>query len=162
MGKYLELLKKARLGLDASGVTLAADKKDDAILRTAVQKHLNRRSVFDPNYGDVPADIKDIQLPTDYELDKDVDQGTLKGITAGAIAGMIPSALSPGNLYVSPILAGAALGGYGINKLIKNQQKEYRGLSEKEKQENLKNYLKNYKAKQEKGELTEADVEQAR
>lgn len=161
MGKYLELLKKARLGIDASGLTVAADKQDDPILRRAVQRHLNRRSVFDPNYGEIPENIKEVALPRDYELDKDVNDSTLAGASLGAGLGMIPTVLG-GNLYVSPILAGAALGGYGFNKLIKSQQEDYRNLSEKEKQESLKNYLKNYKAKQEKGEVTEADLDQAK
>jgi hypothetical protein len=164
MGKYIDILKKASLGYNPDGLTLAADSKeyDDPVLRRAVQKHLNRHSVFDPNYGEIPKNEKEISLPKPYDLDKEIDQGTISGIGAGATLGMLPTLLGSGNLYVSPILAGAALGGYAINKRIKEQQETYRNLSEKEKQIALKEYLKRYKKRQESGEITESDVDQAR
>jgi hypothetical protein len=164
MGKYVDILKKANLGYNPDGLTFGADAKehDDPVLRRAVQKHLNRHSVFDPNYGEIPKNIKEISLPKSYDLDKEIDQGTIGGVGAGATLGLLPTILGSGNLYVSPILAGAALGGYAVNRNIKKQQEAYRNLSEKEKQIALKAYLKRYKERQEGGEITESDVDQAR
>jgi hypothetical protein len=161
MGQCIDLYKKSSVGLGiAQRLTASTDKKDDPIIYNAIQKHLDRRSVFDPLYGKLPEDIKEINLPTNYELDKDIDQGTMAGATMGALLGTLPSALS-GNIYATPIIAGAALGGYGINRATINAQKNYRNLSDKEKRIALKESLKSYKEQEEKGNLTSADLQQA-